>query len=61
VDEQEFIDRIIRGFETMRERPHLDFLAEQFTTGEIMFIVDRRGIRITPQEDTDDTCPVELD
>lgn len=61
MDEQEFIDRIIRGFETMRERPHLDFLAEQFTTGKIMFMVDHRGIRITPQEDTDNTCPVELD
>lgn len=58
MDEQEFIDRIIRGFETMRERPHLDFLAEQFTTGEIMFVVDRRGIRITTNEDTDETCLV---
>jgi hypothetical protein len=59
--EQQFIDRIIQGFETMRERPHLNFLAEQFAAGEIMFIVDRRGIRITTREETEENYPVSLD
>lgn len=43
--EQLFIDRIIEGFETLRQRPHLDLLAKQFAAGEVAFIVDHRGIR----------------
>lgn len=50
--EQDFIDRIISGFESLRDRPHFDFLAEQFTQGEIMFIVDHRGIRIESHEES---------
>ena len=44
--DQEFIDRIIQGFETLRERPHVDVLAAQFAAGELSFVVDYRGIRI---------------
>jgi hypothetical protein len=51
----EFIDRIIQGFETLRARPHLDILAAQFAAGEISFLVDRRGIRtLFDNDDGDD-------
>lgn len=50
-----FIDQIIRGFESIRERPHADVLAAQFASGEIAFLVDHRGIRITSGEDPDDS------
>jgi hypothetical protein len=46
VADQEFVDRIIQGFERLRDRPHLDVLAAQFAAGEIAFVVDNRGIRI---------------
>lgn len=59
--EQDFIDRIIQGLETMRERPHLAFLAEQFAAGEIMFIVDRRGIRIATKEEAEDSSSLSLE
>lgn len=52
--EQDFIDRIISGFETLRERPQVRFLAQQFEAGEIMFLVDNRGIRIESQEERQD-------
>src|SRR5207247_154472 len=45
VADQDFIDRIIEGFQTLRERPHLDVVAAQFAAGEIAFVVDYRGIR----------------
>ena len=54
---QEFIDRIVQGFETFRDRPHLDLLAEQFAAGEIAFLVDRRGIRTVFEDDFGDTDP----
>lgn len=60
--EQDFIDRIIGGFEQLRERPHLRFLAEQFDAGEILFLVDNRGIRIESQDevrDAEDSDPAD--
>ena len=55
--EQDFIDRIIEGFQTMRERPHLDIVAAQFAAGEIAFVVDRRGIRTVFEDDPGDADP----
>lgn len=52
--EQDFIDRIIEGFQTLRERPHLDLVAAQFAAGEIAFVVDRRGIRTVFEDDSGD-------
>lgn len=51
MDEQDFIDRIIQGFETLRHRPHLDLLAAQFAAGEIAFVVDCHGIRTIFEDD----------
>jgi hypothetical protein len=51
VAEQDFIDRIISGFEMLRERPHLDFLAQQFEAGDVLFLVDNRGIRIESRDE----------
>lgn len=48
--EQDFVDRIIQGFASLRDRPHFDVLANQFAAGEISFIVDHRGIRIEMDE-----------
>jgi hypothetical protein len=50
---QEFIDRIIEGFQTLRDRPHLDILAAQFVAGEIAFVVDNRGIRTVFEDDAE--------
>ena len=61
MSDQEFIDRIIRGFETLRDRPHLDHLAAQFAAGEIAFIVDYRGIRILIGEESQDVDSASLD
>jgi hypothetical protein len=61
VGEQEFIDRIIQGFETLRERPHLDLLATQFAAGEIAFVVDRRGIRTLVGDDAGDIDSASFD
>lgn len=52
--EQEFVDRIIQGFETLRDRPHLDVLAAQFAAGDISFIVDHRGIRVVVDDESGD-------
>lgn len=57
---QEFIDRIIQGFEAFRERPNLNVVAEQFAAGEIGFVVDRRGIRIVFEDDFGDIDPGSL-
>lgn len=53
--EQDFIDRIVQGFESLRDRPHVEFLAEQFAAGDISFVVDHRGIRIVADEDSGDS------
>lgn len=58
--DQEFIDRIIGGFESMRERPNLAILARQFAEGEISFVVDRRGIRIAFEDESQDVEPGSL-
>lgn len=42
----DFVDQIIEGFRTLRERPRLDLLAQQFEAGELAFVVDRRGIQV---------------
>lgn len=52
--EQDFVDRIVQGFESLRDRPHFDFLATQFVAGEISFVVDHRGIRIVAEDDAED-------
>jgi hypothetical protein len=59
--EQDFIDRIIGGFQSLRDRPHLDFLEKQFAEGEIMFIVDSRGIRIQDRSELLDADSADLD
>jgi hypothetical protein len=61
VTDQEFIDRIVQGFETLRDRPHLDVLAAQFVAGELAFIVDHRGIRILVGEDAKDVDSATFD
>jgi hypothetical protein len=61
VNDRDFIDRIIRGFETLRDRPHLNVLAAQFAAGEIAFVVDHRGIRILVGEDSRDIDSATLD
>lgn len=58
--DEEFIDRIIGGFESMRERPNLEIVARQFAEGEISFIVDRRGIRIAFEDESQDVEPGSL-
>jgi hypothetical protein len=60
VGEQEFLDRIIGGFESMRERPNLNIVAQQFAAGELSFIVDRRGIRVAFEDDSEDVEPGSL-
>jgi hypothetical protein len=56
--DQDFIDRIIEGFQTLKERPHLDVVAAQFAAGEIAFVVDRSGIRTVFEDDSaDDADP----
>ena len=58
--DEEFIDRIIGGFESMRQRPNLDLVARQFAEGEIYFVVDRRGIRVAFEDDEGDMEPGSL-
>lgn len=45
-DYVDFVDRIVKGFESLRNRPAFELLTGQFETGELSFIVDRQGIRI---------------
>jgi hypothetical protein len=45
-EEIDFVDRIISGFESLKDRPAYHVLAGQFEAGELTFIVDRQGIRI---------------
>jgi hypothetical protein len=45
-EEIDFVDRIISGFESLKDRPAYNVLAGQFEAGELTFIVDRQGIRI---------------
>lgn len=59
--EQDFIDRIIGGFQSMRERPHLEFLERQFAEGEIVFLVDHRGIRIQDRSELIEADSADLD
>ena len=40
------MDRIIEGFQSLKDRPAYGLLAGQFEAGELTFIVDRQGIRI---------------
>ena len=42
----DFVDRIIEGFQSLKDRPAYRVLAGQFEAGELTFIVDRQGIRI---------------
>jgi hypothetical protein len=42
----DFVDRIIEGFQSLKDRPAYGLLAGQFEAGELTFIVDRQGIRI---------------
>ena len=42
----DFVDRIIEGFQSLKDRPAYRLLAGQFEAGELTFIVDRQGIRI---------------
>ena len=42
----DFVDRIIEGFQSLKDRPAYGLLAGQFEAGELSFIVDRQGIRI---------------
>ena len=45
-EEIDFVDRIIEGFQSLKDRPAYGVLAGQFAAGELTFIVDRQGIRI---------------
>jgi len=45
-DPIDFVDRIIEGFQSLKDRPAYGLLAGQFEAGELTFIVDRQGIRI---------------
>ena len=42
----DFVDRIIEGFQSLKDRPAYGLLAGQFEAGELTFIVDRQGIRL---------------
>lgn len=42
----DFLDRIVEGFQSLRDRPAFGLLKGQFESGELTFIVDRQGIRI---------------
>ena len=42
----DFVDRIVQGFQSLKDRPAYGLLAGQFEAGELTFIVDRQGIRI---------------
>ena len=45
-EELDFVDRIVEGFRSLKDRPAFPVLAGQFEAGELTFIVDRQGIRI---------------
>lgn len=45
-EEVDFVDRIISGFASLKDRPAYRVLSGQFEAGELTFIVDRQGIRI---------------
>jgi multidrug resistance efflux pump len=45
-EDTDFVERIVEGFESLRDRPAYRVLADQFEAGELTFIVDRQGIRI---------------
>ncbi len=42
----DFVERVIEGFRSLRERPHFDLLARQFEAGEVSFVVDAKGIQV---------------
>jgi multidrug resistance efflux pump len=42
----DFLDRILQGFASLRDRPAFKVIQGQFEAGELTFIVDRQGIRI---------------
>jgi len=42
----DFVDRIVEGFQSLKDRPAYGLLAGQFEAGELTFVVDRQGIRI---------------
>ena len=46
VEPIDFVDRIVEGFQSLKDRPAYGLLAGQFEAGELTFIVDRQGIRI---------------
>jgi multidrug resistance efflux pump len=50
----DFVDRIVEGFQSLRQRPAFAVIEGQFESGELTFIVDRDGIRIH-------LSPIELD
>lgn len=45
-EEIDFVDRIVEGFQSLRDRPAYALLGRQFAAGELTFIVDSQGIRI---------------
>lgn len=45
-EHSDFVDTIIQGFQSLRRRPHFDVLTEQFLSGDLTFVVDRKGIQV---------------
>lgn len=64
-DYVDFVDRIVKGFESLRNRPAFELLTGQFEAGELSFIVDRQGIRIHLDQidltEAETTDPSDLD
>lgn len=44
--EQDFLDRIVEAFQSLRSRSGFRVIEQQFHSGELTFIVDHNGIRI---------------
>ncbi len=47
----DFVERVIEGFRSLRERPHFEVLAQQFESGEVSFVVDCKGIQLYLDEE----------
>lgn len=45
-NDQDFLDRIVEAFSSLRSRAAFGVIQRQFDSGELTFIVDRNGIRI---------------
>jgi hypothetical protein len=59
-EELDFVDRIVDGFRSIKDRPGYAILAGQFQAGELTFIVDRQGIRIHLAEVNVDDAEVDM-